>query len=184
MYHIENYLLEEKYILRVLSDVSAGDSKLTESEVSEELLKCAQRTISSLVAHEVSSSANKRIISALNLRVNPESTDVARDLSQSIQSSLDRLQKVCVASLGIETLVDEVSSLSESLQRDLISGNWRSTFRGRDILKRFVAEHGSGLKYNHFRNLIISKMRDDNFKPKGMKSVLEKVMTPQKLRIF
>jgi len=56
------------------------------------------------------------------------------------------------------------------------SNEWVKTFRGRDILRRFVGQHGQGLRYEPFRDLIIARMRDADHKPAGMKAVVDQIL--------
>jgi hypothetical protein len=43
------------------------------------------------------------------------------------------------------------------------------------ILARFVATHGTGVSYEHFRNLIVDQMVDDNYEPPGMKVLVDAI---------
>lgn len=68
-------------------------------------------------------------------------------------------------------------STRDKLQEDLKDDTWLRTFRGRDILDRFVNQFFPGnIKYEIVRNLIVSRMRDHSFQPPGMKGVIDKIM--------
>jgi hypothetical protein len=47
-----------------------------------------------------------------------------------------------------------------------------SDFRGREILKKFVSNKRLPVKYEIFRNLLLSQMSDDGFQPEGMRGVV------------
>jgi hypothetical protein len=60
VYHIENYLLEPAYILRVLRDLTT--SALSEEEVLEILGESASATLSDLVGHHLEQIANRSLV--------------------------------------------------------------------------------------------------------------------------
>ena len=82
--------------------------------------------------------------------------------------------------LTIETLKNDEQAARRRFAADLQAGKWLSTFRGRDVLKQFVADHVSGVNYEAFRDLVLARMRDANFKPEGMKEVLDAIVTSRK----
>lgn len=180
-YHIENYLIEPKYIKMVLTDLSGVQANLTEKYIEEELKGCAAETVTALVAHRVSTSANDKVVSALNLKVDPQSPNVAIAVANAIKNSRERIDELVSNSLSDVALSSLANSFAISLQEDIQTGKWKLSFRGRDILKRFVGRHGNGVKYNHFRNLIISRMRDHGHRPAGMATILDQLMTPKPL---
>ncbi|MEH2116364.1 hypothetical protein [Nostoc sp.] len=49
-------------------------------------------------------------------------------------------------------------------------------FSGRDIINRFVAKFGQGIPYLKFRDLILARMRDNNFQPPGMKQIVDRII--------
>jgi hypothetical protein len=74
-------------------------------------------------------------------------------------------------------LTNRSRDLEEKLREELSSGNWRTNYRGRDVLKCFVGCYCSGIKYEVFRNLVISKMRDAGYKPDEMAYVIGRVLS-------
>lgn len=180
-YHIENYLLEPRYLRMAMGDLFGRDSSFSEADIQEELKSCASETVTSLVAHEVSSAANNKIVSALNIRVAPQSHDVAIAVGNAIRNYRERIDELVSSSLSDVALDALARSVSESLFDDIKTGKWKQSFRGRDILKRFVGKHGNGVRYNHFRNLVISKMRDQGYRPPGMAAVLNELIAPKSL---
>ncbi|MER9437389.1 AAA family ATPase [Mesorhizobium sp. M0618] len=180
-YHIENYLIEPKFLRMVMTDLFGHGTSLSEQDIEEELKSCAAETVTSLVAHEVSNSANVKIVSALKLRVDPQSPDVAVAVANSIKSYRERIDELVSDSLSDVALDALARSVSDSLHDDIKTGKWKRSFRGRDILKRFVGRHGNGVRYNHFRNLVISKMRDQGHRPPGMAAILDELIAPKQL---
>jgi len=177
-YHIENYLLEPEFIGVVVRDLSAGKINLSNDTIRDDLVACASETILSLVTHEVSRWINRELVSAINTKINPASTNIAADLATVISSSRSRLNDIVEHAASETEIQKAVSEKTAKMQTDLLSGEWKKTFRGRDVLKRFVGKHGNGVGYEVFRNLILARMKDQNFKPQGMSVILNKILTP------
>ena len=94
VYHIENYLLEPKYLRLAMVDLFGNDGSRSEIEIQEDLKDCASETVTSLVAHEVSSTANAKIVSALKIRVDPQSHDVAIAVGNAIRSYREKINEL------------------------------------------------------------------------------------------
>ena len=59
----------------------------------------------------------------------------------------------------------------------LKNSQWMIEFPGREILKRFSSSFKNpSLNYEIFRNLIISKMKNQSYKPEGMKKIIDKII--------
>jgi len=181
VYHIENYLLEPEFVGIVLRDLSGGKTDLTAEQIENELILCAGDTIGSLVTHEISQWINRELVSAINTRINPASDNIASDFTAVITASKNRLNDIVEHKASETEIQKAVSEKTANMQTDLLSGEWKKTFRGRDILKRFVGKHGNSVSYEVFRNLIIARMKDQNFKPQGMSTILNEILTPQRL---
>jgi hypothetical protein len=68
------------------------------------------------------------------------------------------------------------AEVEQRLNADLASGNWRTTFRGRDVLRRFVGKYIGTVKYEYFRNVVIAKMRDASHQPAEMKDIIAQIL--------
>lgn len=177
VYHIENYLLEPVFVLQVLKDLRLDTAPLDRPEgIKGALRQCAQETIPGLVAHKIRTSVNQVIVSSLNLRFDPARTDVGRALAEAAERSLLRMEEKVKQQLTAEVLGREESAATEEARSHLGDDRWLRTFRGRDILRKFVGKYGGGLSYESFRDLIIARMRDAEFQPIGMATVLDKIL--------
>lgn len=176
VYHIENYFLEANYIKRVMASLNLGTT-LTEDEIWDELRQCARETLPHLVRHEMAVWANEAIVSKINLGTDPKAENVGQQIHQSIERSFERLQLAVTGELTLESLQLREQEIRQKYTESLTNGTWTAEFRGRDILKRFVAKNVQSVSYEIFRNLILSKMQDDEYKPTGMKNVVEPIMT-------
>src|SRR5262249_23629793 len=135
-YHIENYLLEPRYISRVLDDLLGGKDAPGEEEIERDLFKCASETMQALIVHKASLHMNGTIVSALSTKIDPHTEDVSRSLFAAFKKSRERLDHLSRDVLSEETIKSFVTSATAGLAADLKSGRWRKSFRGRDIMKR------------------------------------------------
>ena len=175
VYHIENYFLEPKFISRVLASLSLGTT-LTEESIWDELRQCAQDTIPQLVRHELATSANSALIGAINTKTDPKGADLANLLHLSIARSLERLGEVSRTLLTKEALEVSEAERRQRYNESLADGTWVAKCRGRDILKRFAGKHATSVSYEVFRNLLLAQMKDHGHRPKGMETVVQKII--------
>lgn len=175
VYHIENYLINPEYITRVLQDIAVDGNKIEEKEVVDILKLCAEENIAPLITHRLTKAVNAKIMSCINLKTNPRSNTPAAELSEAIHRSVKRVNGLVEKELSHGNIHEIEVNIRESLGAELENGDWVKTFRGRDVLKAFVSKSGVGIKYEVFRNLIISRMRDDGFKPEGMERVISSI---------
>jgi len=174
VYHIENYLLESKAILKVITDM--GSTQFSkEEEVYGALRDCARETMTSLVRHKLSSAVNAELVGSVKTATDPNSTAVAPVLSQAIAKSGENISQIVREKFNLAHLQEMEDNLRSDFESSLAADTWRKRFRGRDVLNRFVKRiHGTN--YETFRNLIIANMRDSGFKPEGMRLVIDQIL--------
>ena len=63
-----------------------------------------------------------------------------------------------------------------ALEKSLVGDDWRKYFKGRDVLSAFAGEYAKGMRYEYFRDFIISLMANSGYQPPGMKSVLDRIV--------
>lgn len=177
VYHIENYLLEPRFILKVLGDLNLARTPVaSEDAILDELRHCAAETVPELVGHKLRVKCNAAVMASLDIGFNPKRGDIGVALAESIERSFDRLGTVVANDLTRDKLGKEERTLTVTVRADLSTDRWRSTFRGRDILRRFANRHLNGMAYEQFRDLIIARMRDAEFQPNGMSRIIEQVL--------
>ena len=180
VYHIENYLLDSDFIRIALEELTGGQTKLMGRDNVEDALKeAAKDTLGGLVVFELQKLLNSIVIQQISIGTSPASSDPAGELYKTAQSSVSRLKKALEGEFNESSIRKTEQEIRKKLEIDLESGEWRQSFRGRDILKRFVGTHGQGISYEQFRNLILFRMRDNNFQPAGMKEVLDKILNDE-----
>ena len=176
VYHIENYLLNARYIQHALQELSLGGVEPTEAEIDDRLLNCARQILGSMVKDRLQKHVNSLLVQCIDVGTAPNASSLAPGFRDAVERSAERIQKVLEANLTESSIADREQEIRQELQVALTDNSWRSVFRGRDILRRLTGELGDGVNYDHLRNLIIARMRDDGYQPEGMKHVIDQIM--------
>jgi hypothetical protein len=177
VYHIENYLLEPTYILESLKQVGIYPLDLSdEAAVENELLNIAREQISELISHLLRDEARKILIDEIRLNPNVEAKDLGEEMHRVVIRSVEQLQRRVGIGLDVNTLREKAAAHRSLLEESLDNAEWKRHFRGRNVLRSFVGKHVPGLRYEHFRSLIVSTMANAGFQPPGMKRVIEAVL--------
>lgn len=176
-YHIENYLLEPLFVLAGLRDLALDTEELSGEEgVAQALRLCAAETLDDLVRHELESTALHATRQAIRTGTDRERKDIAEAIRDTLEVSRTRLSTILDEQLTLVSLKEHERAARTRLKEDLDSDAWKSTFRGRDVLRRFVGRHVRRVKYEVFRDLVLARMRDAQHEPAGMKAVLSQFL--------
>lgn len=175
VYHIENYLLNAKYISQTLSSLSLSD--FDQDEIWDMLRECASECSAAILRHRLLEELNTSIIKSIRIGCDPAATSVALSMAASVTSSIGKVNAIAIRSIEGGELARREDEIREELTNDLATGAWTKTFRGRDILKRFTGKHAPGLPYEAFRNMVLSKMKDDGFRPSGMELIIDRILS-------
>ena len=177
VYHIENYLLESKFIDEALGRLNVSHNDLASlGRIDDALRRIAENQIGKLVSHRIRSSLNSELIKELNLNANPLSEDIGADLHGAMGNSVDRINHRLSTNLDVNHIRGRVDAERQALIAALNTDDWRTQFRGRDILQEFAGRYVPGMRYVYFRDLIISQMSTAGHQPPGMKSVLDQII--------
>jgi predicted ATPase len=187
VYHIENYLLEPHFIIKVLQELNCHAKNYTEDQIYEQLKKFASDSIRFEVKEKLLNDINNLLIKQLDLGFDPKIQSVGSEFAKVVQRCYDRIGKVATNELSEDKLVELEEKYSSEYVEALKNDSWRRIFPGRTILNLFVGEFGhsidagkgnkgkSGVQYEIFRNSILFRMRDANFQPEGMKNILDHI---------
>lgn len=176
VYHIENYLLEPKYICKAINDLDVLNDDLTENHVETLMKECAEAGVSTLLIHRLRKYINSNLIRCIDLGIDPNTSSPGADFTSAVGRSATKVTSIVEGVLKPENILSKEQSILSDLHDDLSNGKWKNTFRGRDILKALVGKIDTEIKYETFRNLIISRMRDDGFRPTGMNNIVIKII--------
>ncbi len=178
VYHIENYLLEPNTILRVLRAIDSPRWNSRNVEDVESALKsCAAQCVPALVEIKLRSRVNSAVVNCIDLGFDPKRTDIGVAMNEAVQRTSNALRRKVEDDLTSERLRELEDELRKELQAALQTAAWMRVIRGRDILNKFVELHGGGMKYAHFRDIIISYIRDAHYEPPGMKRVVDAILS-------
>lgn len=174
VYHIENYLLDESLIAECLNALEMSDRHRPDS-ILQQLQASGREAVGFLLAHQLREYVNSKLVNAINLNSNPAKQRIGEELSYAAERSSQRIAKAVDDDLSIIKLQAKEIEQRAVLEHSFDDGSWRSILPGRDILRRFVSNLGTGLKYETLRNSIVSRMAEKGIQPSGMTSILQKV---------
>ncbi|MCB0748568.1 MAG: ATP-binding protein [Ignavibacteriae bacterium] len=176
VYHIENYLLNEAFILKTLIDLGLTNSALdSEAKVLTQLKECAQETMNFHVRHELYLFVSNEVQSSFRSNIN-DKNPLNEEFYKTVESTILEMESKKVNSLSQRELYKKERFIQNKYQNALKDETWKSVYNGRNILKRFVGKHCEGIRYEQFRNLLISKMKHERFKPTGMKKIIDEIL--------
>ena len=144
--------------------------------IEQRLSQIAQGQIGELVGHKIRVEIGEELVQKLKLNSNPSSKDIGADLYNSIVKSVQRVCELAENGLPLANIQERIRKERQVLEDSLIEGDWKKHFKGRDILREFAGEYLRGMRYEYFRDLIISEMATSGHQPEGMKAVLDKIL--------
>lgn len=177
VYHIENYLLEPRFIREVMESLAGpGVEVPTETDVIDDLKACAAETVDDLVRIKMERAVHRALSGCLSTGYD-RSESASEGLRKAAERSRDRLLRELSEELHPDALRAQEAEVRSDLESALVDELWRRDFRGRDVLKRFVGLHQSilGVPYEKVRNLIVNRMREAGHQPSGMTKVVNAI---------
>lgn len=175
-YHIENYLIEATFIKAALHSIGHDLRHKDDQEIEERLKEAAVTTLDRLVQHAVESFVRNKIQPLMRINSRREGGYSPAETADLVCLAVESLRETSASDLSKQKLSDLALQTRSELERSLTSDAWKSKFRGRDVLKSFVGNELNGIvRYEVFRNIVISRMQDAGFQPSGMKQVLEQI---------
>ncbi len=175
VYHIENYLLEEQFIAEVLNSLNTKKT-YTATQVRDLLLGAAQKVVQHVLVHRMRTYANSVVVKSIDFGCNPNTTAIGNDMYHALTRSMQRIEKSALNELSANELIAKEKEIRKEIELSFSDGSWLKILPGRDILKQFVDLESIPVGYEVLRNLILSRMADKNYKPIGMKSIIDKVL--------
>lgn len=176
VYSIENYLLDSRFILEVLNDTSLNSS-WSEEDIENRLVASANQILDKLVHDQLHKKIHDRLISCIKFQ--KKSSDIIEGFHESILRSCEKIEKLALEDFSKDKIEDLYNDIRSELQNSLIDGTWRQKFKGKEILRHFTGQlpFPQKMNFDAFRNLIISKMASQSYKPTGMKAIVDKILS-------
>ncbi|KAA5538831.1 AAA family ATPase [Adhaeribacter rhizoryzae] len=141
VYHIENYLLEPRFIQEAMRSLILGKPVPSESEILSSLKKCAEATIDNIVRIKMEQYVNGELVSCISTKFDPK-TPLASGFRKVAESSFERMKKA-LDKLSHDFLLVEEQRIKGELTSALSDDSWRNRFRGRDKLLEFSSQYKS-----------------------------------------
>lgn len=175
VYHIENYLLDEKVIFKILKRGSLQSTGFnSESEIHDTLRAIAAETIDSLVEDWVRRKTHQAIRKAIRLKGERSDGEAGTRVNERVIASIERLNSCVRGELSKEMLNEIARSRQKFLRSSLESNDWKKHIPGRAILRVFTNQ-STPMRYDLMRNMIISTMAEEGVRPLGMLRILERI---------
>jgi energy-coupling factor transporter ATP-binding protein EcfA2 len=177
VYHIENYLLDPRFIREAMRGLQLGEEPPSEHELEFQLRACAAETIDDLIRIRMEQRVNSEMVHCISTKYEPNRS-AAAGFREAAERSLQRMQVVITNHLTEEKLLEEELQFRQELTFALDNGNWNAQFRGRDILRRLTGKYRIqlGVPYEKFRNLVVNRMREAGYRPSGMGQVISRIL--------
>lgn len=154
VYHAENLLLDENEILETTQAMMGSKCPY---KTADEVRECLQKLV-------LEDAHLKKYAAALQ---DARIARLAKEAYDSVYRSKAGLtvQGACIEFHDVEA---EAKTL---LEASLLDDTWRSKCKGRELLKAYCGQ--LGLKYEHFRNLLISRMKTP---PKALVDIMDRIL--------
>ena len=175
VYHIENYLLNEGFILKVLEDLDILERFNSVKKIESALKKCAQENLKFHINHELNQLVTNELIDSVKTKIDG-SKELNKEYFSAVQVTLEEIQSKAKFELSQKSLLKKEKLISNRYRNSLKDNSWKKVFNGRNILQSFVGKI-NGIRYDRFRNLIISKMKSEGYQPKGMKIIIDQILS-------
>lgn len=154
VYHVENYLLDEQAFFDVTKDLMADKMPYDNAEQ-------LNNELSELVLSESHIKPfTKAILDARVAQVAKEAWDSVYKGVANNGSGLERPEF---------KLVEKDSK--ELLEKSIKDGTWKSKCKGRALIKAYCSKHN--IRYEHFRNLLISKINEPS---EDLKNIMNQIL--------
>lgn len=175
VYHIENYLLDIKYIKLALCELGEPAGLESDEVIYDKLRMAASNSLNNLLSHEISSYITIKIRPTLKLGFDPKREDIGLAIHEALVRTVSSISALEKDDLGMRSIVALEAKLRKSFLKALGTNAWKKSFRGRDILKEF-AHTNCKASYETLRNVIISRMADAGHRPAGMQKVIDAIL--------
>ena len=178
-YHIENYLLEPRYIALAIDSIMANPPGSTSLQYVQELLDNCNNEAASEIGE-------RRFIRKIKSRLNRHLQLKPAERDGELTASVLR-QQILNCKNAIDAEFNSISKEDE-LERELQSQKAETTrlqkqkttpdtLPGRDVLRKLAERATPKGNYETLRNAILNEMARDGYQPAAMKAVLERCLS-------
>lgn len=180
-FHIENYLLEAKYIQRAIQRLSRDreGQRRTEEEIEQLMREAAEDLVEGFANEVVENRVQQQAAQAMSIKARgrqaePKCEDVANVLRGQTVRMKDQIVQLCATDWTDDTLRKSIAAERNRLRRAVRTDAWKKVFRGRDILRKLTQGLKGRWGYDVLKGEIVRQMQEDTWKPDGMVEALRK----------
>lgn len=175
VYHIENYLLDTRFIREALGVVQLeGVDRMSEASFRDILEQAAEDLIDDLAVRKVQGQIQRALRKATAVELGGREAP-AQQIAGCVEEAATAVRDLRDGH-GTEATIDRAIERERQYFRAMwTEGLWRTKFPGRDILRRFCGKLDGNVDYLTLRNAIVGEMAKEEFQPAGMATVIGKI---------
>lgn len=173
-YHIESYLLEEKYVSKALKRLTRDpkSQRITDVDVLRQLKEVARELVDDFARERVEMDLRDGIRQSSRLSGTAKEAPAGEDVSGLLAQRISEIARsVCDyhVEFGQEGSIRErLFSERRELESTLEGDEWKKCFKGKDVIGRFVGRFANGIGRDTFITAIVREMQNDEYQPPGM----------------
>lgn len=178
VYHIENYLLNFEVISEVISSLCISSSKKIISNTSDVQLKIkeiARAMIHELAIQKTQNWLHTGIRQSVKIKPGPSQSENIKNLYHSAESSCRKIALLPKEEFSLDNIQkyydEKVNFFSSSFESD----KWMKIIPAKNILGTLSGD--LQIKYEPFKNLIVSEMKRRKLKPEGAKKIIDTILS-------
>jgi len=175
VYHIENFLLEPKFIAATLNDLDPS-RRMDDESALDALRTAARKVVPRLLRHKMRVHVNERLVRCIDLGFDPAAEEIAEQMADAVGRSVVKISTAKENELSIDVLRQSQANWRDEIESSFANGQWKVILPGREILKVFVSDQHLSIPYETLRNLIVARMCDAGFQPPGMKRIITEII--------
>lgn len=177
-YHIENYLLDPKYIGLALDSLSAKGPGTTSTRYVERMLKESKdEAVTEHLRRRFIGSMKSRLSRSLQHMGNSHGLTVAA-IQQRLTSYQEAVAKDLETMMDADSIAKDLADHEAEIERLQQTSDVPATLPGRRVLTILADSTLPRGDYITLRNAILNEMARDGFQPLEMKAVLDRCLAP------
>ena len=170
-YHIENYLLDPKYIKAAIESIDIDGSRgRTETGIETLLEDAAEDLISSLAVRQVRNMMWRGLRKKMDMGSGPNA-----ELRSQLQMTVEEIQKEGDRWSQVGVIDAEIRNVESKLREAWDNGMWRQKLPGREILDALCAKLGGNIDGKRLRTAIVGAMARESYQPDEMAEIIRSI---------
>jgi len=179
VYHIENYLIDSKYIGLAIDSITAKDPGSTAPQYVKAIVNESKNEAASEICRR---NLVRKIKSDLNRHLNFNAGESDQNLTASLlreqlQTCKDRINSEFKGVMADDLLEQQISQLDSETVKLQKQTTTPKTLPGRNVLRKVAKKAIPNGNYETLRNAILNEMARDRHQPPEMKTLLERCLS-------